>query len=58
MFNLLNSMNHFNATGEVIACDESLEEHDKKYHPDGFDPKTDSCSFFLCEDYAPVTGFD
>ena len=27
----------------VIASDESLAEHDKKYHPNGFKPGKDSC---------------
>lgn len=27
----------------AIAQDESLAEHDKKYHPEGFDPKKDEC---------------
>lgn len=34
------------ATGvmpEVTALDESLAEHDKKYHPKGYDPATDRC---------------
>lgn len=44
MPNLLKALNVFNRTGERIVQDESLEEHDKKYHPEGFDPKSDSCS--------------
>lgn len=25
-------------------CDESLAEHDKKYHPNGFDPERETCN--------------
>lgn len=28
----------------ATACDESLAEHDKKYHPDGFDPERETCN--------------
>lgn len=28
----------------ATACDESLAEHDKKYHPNGFDPERETCN--------------
>lgn len=28
----------------ATACDESLAEHDKKYHPNGFDPEHETCN--------------
>ena len=28
----------------AAACDESLAEHDKKYHPNGFDPEHETCN--------------
>ena len=28
----------------AAACDESLAEHDKKYHPNGFDPERETCN--------------
>lgn len=28
----------------AAACDESLAEHDKKYHPNGFDPEIETCN--------------
>lgn len=43
MVNLLRALNVFNRTGERIVQDESLEEHDKKYHGGHFDPKTQTC---------------
>lgn len=41
----------FRAFAEKVAEDDkpkrepTLEEHDKQHHPDGFDPKTDTCKF-------------
>ena len=43
MISLLKALNIFNCTGERIAEDESLAEHDKKYHGGHYDPETQSC---------------
>lgn len=41
--NYLNWKSGKKVENSAIAQDESLAEHDKKYHPEGFDPKKDEC---------------
>lgn len=44
MVSILKALNRFNRTGERISEDESLAEHDKKYHGGHFDPKEENCT--------------
>ena len=36
--------NYYQFLRMKYACDETLAEHDKRFHPDGFNPDTDTCN--------------